>query len=83
VGGFDQVLFASEEIELSKRLKKLARASGKKMVILRRHPLATSARKMKLSSPRDMVSFLKKLILHPRRTLTNREACAYWYNGRR
>jgi glycosyltransferase involved in cell wall biosynthesis len=83
VGGFNLDLFASEEIDLSKRLKKLARASGKKMVILRRHPLLTSARKIHLYSRVQMAGFFKNAILHPRRTITNRDACSPWYDGRR
>ena len=82
-GGFNLDLFAAEEIDLSKRLKKLARASGKKMVILRRHPLLTSARKIHLYSRVQMAVFFKNAILHPRRTITNRDACAPWYDGRR
>jgi glycosyltransferase involved in cell wall biosynthesis len=83
IGGFSPELFASEEIDLSKRLKKLARASGKKMVILRAHPLLTSARKMRLYSHGDWARLLKNTLLRPRKTLTNREACSVWYDGRR
>jgi glycosyltransferase involved in cell wall biosynthesis len=83
IGGFNQALYASEELDLSKRLKKLARASGKKMVILRGHPLVTSARKMRLYSRGDLARLLKNAILRPRHTVTNREACGYWYDGRR
>jgi glycosyltransferase involved in cell wall biosynthesis len=83
VGGFNRELFASEEIDLSNRFKRLARASGKKMVILRRHPLLTSSRKVRLYSLGHIAGFLRKLILRPRQTLTNRDACSYWYDGRR
>jgi len=83
IGGFNLELFASEELDLSKRLKKLARASGKKMVILHRHPLLTSARKVRLYSRGEMARFFKNAILRPRRTVTNREACGPWYDGRR
>jgi len=83
VGGFNLELFASEELELSKRLKKLARATGKKMVILHRHPLLTSARKVRLYSRSDMARFFKNAILRPRQTVTNRAACGPWYDGRR
>ena len=34
IGGFSNELFAAEELELSKRLKKLARETGKRIVIL-------------------------------------------------
>jgi len=83
VGGFNLELFASEEIDLSKRLKKLAREGGKKIVILHRHPLLTSARKMRLYSRGEWLRFMKKAIFQPQTTITNREACGPWYDGRR
>src|SRR2546421_2118789 len=39
IGGFNLELFASEEIDLSKRLVKLARAKKREMGILHEHPL--------------------------------------------
>jgi glycosyltransferase involved in cell wall biosynthesis len=83
IGGFSTELFASEELDLSKRLKKLARARGKKMVILHRHPLLTSARKMRLYSRAELAGFLRKAVLHPRQTVASRDACSPWYDGRR
>jgi glycosyltransferase involved in cell wall biosynthesis len=83
IGGFSETLYASEEIDLSKRLKKLARQRGMRMEILHRHPLATSARKMDLYSPREHAGFLLKTILRGGRTLRSREACPIWYDGRR
>jgi hypothetical protein len=83
IGGFNAELFASEEIDLSKRLKKLARSKGKKVVILHRHPLLTSARKLSLYTGREYLRFIGKLILRPRQTLQNRDDCKPWYDGRR
>jgi glycosyltransferase involved in cell wall biosynthesis len=83
LGGFSLALFASEELELSKRLKKRARAGGKHIVILHRHPLLTSARKMRLYSGGELLRFSIKAIFRPQTTVTNREACAPWYDGRR
>lgn len=83
VGGFNEELFASEEIDLSKRLKKLARESGKKIVILHRNPLLTLARKLRLYSRRDLARFFRRAIFSPRATITSREACSPWYDGRR
>ena len=82
-GGFSSELFASEEIDLSKRLKKMAKAAGKKFVILHSNPLLTSARKMRLYSKGDLIRFLRKAIFSPRATITSRDACAPWYDGRR
>lgn len=83
LGGFDQTLFAAEEIDLSKRFKRLARQSGKRLVILHRHPLLTSARKMHLYTPREHFGFLLKTILARGKTLNSRESCPTWYDGRR
>ena len=83
IGGFSGELFASEEIDLSKRLKKLARGEGKKVVILHRHPLVTSARKLSLYTHREYARFLVKVIFRPRKTVKSREECKPWYDGRR
>jgi glycosyltransferase involved in cell wall biosynthesis len=83
VGGFSLELFAGEEIDLSKRVKKLARESRRKIVILHRHPLLTSARKMRLYSCVELLRFFRNAIFRPRATVTSREACAPWYDGRR
>jgi glycosyltransferase involved in cell wall biosynthesis len=83
VGGFSQELFASEEIDFSKKLNKLAAERGRKVVILHRHPLLTSARKVHLYSRGEWMSFIRKALLKPRATVTSREACAPWYDGRR
>ncbi len=83
VGGFSLELYASEEIDLSKKLQRLARAQRKKTVILHHHPLQTSARKFHLYSGLDHFRFLKQVLFRPGRTLRNRDACAPWYDGRR
>ena len=83
IGGFSNELFAAEELELSRRLKKLARETGKRIVILHRHPLVTSARKMKLYTAREHLRFISRAIFNQRRTLTSREEAHLWYDGRR
>jgi glycosyltransferase involved in cell wall biosynthesis len=83
IGGFNKELFAGEELDLSNRLWRLARKKGKGAVILRRHPLVTSARKMHLYKPGDHLWFLAKIILTGGRAMRNREACYVWYDGKR
>jgi len=83
IGGFSHEFFAAEELELSRRLKKLARATGKRIVILHRHPLVTSARKMKLYSKREHFRFLLRAVFNHRRALSSREEAHLWYDGRR
>ncbi len=83
IQGFDNNFFAGEEIDLSKRLKQLARKTGKKAVILNQHPLLTSARKVDLYSAREHSRFIARAIYGGTRTAKNREACYLWYDGRR
>ena len=83
LGGFSHELFAAEELEFSKRLKKLARANRKRIVILHRHPLLTSARKLRLYTAREHVRFFLRAIFNQRRTLTSSEEAHLWYDGRR
>ena len=83
VGGFSHEFYAAEELDLSIRLKKLARATGRKVVILHRHPILTSARKMRLYSGRELGIFFLRSIFQHRRTVRDREAAFMWYDGRR
>ncbi len=83
VGGFSEALYASEEIDLSSRLKRLARRRGKKFVILDGHPLRTSDRKLRLYSGWDFAGFIAKTIVSGGRTLRSRTDCHAWYDGRR
>ena len=82
IGGFSEKLYAGEELDLSQRLKKLARETGRAVVILHRHPLVTSARKLRLYSFREYLRLVLRAGLD-RRTLASREACYLWYDGRR
>ena len=83
IGGFSQELFAAEELDLSQRLKKIARARRRRLVILHRHPILTSARKMRLYTPREMFGFFLRSVFNHRRALRSREAAYLWYDGRR
>jgi glycosyltransferase involved in cell wall biosynthesis len=83
LGGFSDKLFAGEELELSWRLKKLAKETGKRIVILHRHPLVTSARKMQLYTMRQHLVFLFCLMIDPYHAITSREKAHLWYDGRR
>ena len=83
VGGFSLELYASEEIDLFRMLKRRARSTGRTIEILRRHPLLTSSRKARLYSPREGVRFVLRTMLQRGRTLRSPEECFQWYDGRR
>jgi glycosyltransferase involved in cell wall biosynthesis len=83
LGGFSQELFVAEELEFSERLKVLARKEAKRVVILHRHPLLTSARKIHLYSPMDYFRLLARAAFSRGRAFKDRSACIPWYDGRR
>ena len=83
IGGFDQALYAGEEIDFSRRLKRLGRRRRLGFVILHRHPLRTSDRKARLYTKREHLAFMLKTVLLAGRTLRDRDACHVWYDGRR
>jgi glycosyltransferase involved in cell wall biosynthesis len=84
VGGFSEALYASEEIDLSHRLNRLAQERGlRRMRILTRHPLVTSGRKARLYTMGEHARFLLQTAVRLGQPLRQREACPIWYDGRR
>ena len=82
-GGFSEELYASEEIDLFRRLKRLARRDKRAIVILHRHPLLTSDRKLRLYGWGELFRFMVKTVVSRGRTLRSRKDCFAWYDGRR
>ena len=83
IGGFADSLYAAEEIDLFRRLKRLARRRGRTIVILTGHPLLTSARKAHLYTHREMLRFWMRTVLSGGRTLRSSHRSFPWYDGRR
>ena len=81
--GFSHEFYATEEIDFSKKLKRLARQQGKEVVILHRHPLLTSARKIHLYSTREYVQLTFRTLWRRGKNLKDRAGCHFWYDGRR
>ena len=83
LGGFSEQIFVSEEIELSRRVKRFARAHGERFVVLTGHPLVTSGRKFELYSQWEIFTQFCRLIFSPRSAPKNKAALDVWYDGRR
>src|SRR5882762_7432623 len=83
LGGFSEELYAGEEIDLFRRLKRLARRQGRTVVILHRHPLHTSDRKLRLYTWREHLAFLLRTCVSAGRTLRRRAHSFVSYDGRR
>lgn len=78
IGGFDNKIYAGEELHLSRRLRKLAKQRDMEFVIQTSAPIITSARKLEWYSPAQMIGqFL--LLLLPFATYSRR-FCGVWYN---
>jgi glycosyltransferase involved in cell wall biosynthesis len=82
-GGFSTQLYASEEIDLSKRLGLIAKAQRKRFVFLTTHPLVTSARKFRFHSNWWHFRFIVRTFFCGTRNLRRRESCGLWYDGQR
>jgi len=83
LGGFSDRLYASEELDFSRRLKRLGRRDGQRLVIIAHERLLTSARKMTLYSKAEHLRFFLRTLLSPRKMLGQKESCHLWYDGRR
>ncbi len=83
LGGFSEKLFAAEEVEFSRRVKRLAKRRGSKFLVLTQNPLKTSNRKLHLYSGWEMFRQIARLVATPRKTLRDKGALDVWYGGRR
>lgn len=83
IGGFDQELYALDEIRLSKQLKQWGRRHGLQFTILTRYPLETSSRKISLYSGREIAGQIFRIFLLPKKTLQDKKHLSVWYDGRR
>ena len=77
VGGFDEQYFAGEEVYLTLALKKL----GPFQILP--EPIVTSARKVRMHSPRFVLAQSVSLLLGGPGALRRREKLALWYDGKR
>lgn len=80
--GFSTDLYASEEIDFSKQLKKLIRPLGLKMVILHT-AIQTSNRKLHLYGTKDYLRLCGRFLLHGSKLLKDKNALHIWYDGKR
>jgi glycosyltransferase involved in cell wall biosynthesis len=83
LGGFNETLFASEEIDFSRRLKRWARRNRRKIRIIGWPRLRTSGRKIQLCSPGEYARLLWDTAQTWGGNLRQRDACRIWYDGRR
>lgn len=78
IGGFDQKLYASEEVRLSRLLKKWARSRQMRFEILTLAPARTSARKLQWYSGLQILGWVAFMIIAPI-AVRSRKLCGFWY----
>ena len=82
-GGFGSYLYPGENVELGKRLGRMAKQRKQRFVFLTDHPLVTSGRKLKFHSGWWHIRFFLRTAFTGGRTLRRRESCELWYSGKR
>lgn len=76
-GGFDETLFASEEITMSRALKRQGR-----FVVLR-ESVTSSGRKLRMYSGGEVLRLFGGILLAGPKALKRRDGLEVWYGGRR
>jgi GT2 family glycosyltransferase len=76
-GGFDEELFAGEEVYFSMALKKLGQFK------LLREPVVTSGRKLRMHSARHILTRSFVIALGGKRAVQSRDKLDIWYDGKR
>jgi len=76
-GGFDETLFAGEELAISRALRR----EGRFVILPRR--VVTSGRKLRSHSAAEVTSFMLRLARGGVATLKTREGLEVWYGARR
>ncbi|MCA9435684.1 MAG: glycosyltransferase [Candidatus Omnitrophica bacterium] len=76
IGGFNESLFAGEELDLAYRLKK----HGPLRIL--KDPIKTSPRKLQQFSKREILSLYRRVLFSPRKMLGDRDQLDLWYTRR-
>lgn len=77
VGGFEEGVYAAEEIYFSRKLKKWGRERRMRFLVLSATPVVTSARKIEWYGKRQLLRHMLSMIRPG--AIRRRESCALWY----
>lgn len=83
VGGFNEEFYAAEELHFSSQLRGWCKQKGLKFKILTRQPHASSSRKFRMYSKREMLRLFRSVCFSYGRTIRNQAALDFFYDGRR
>lgn len=80
IGGWDESVFASEELLFAKAIK---RRYGRRAFTVLREQVITSGRKLRTYTPRELFGPLLGVALRGKRGLATRDRLGVWYDPRR
>ncbi len=78
VGGYDESLYASEEVRFSRLVKNWGKARGLRFDILDHAPAQTSARKLQWYSGPQILGWVSLMVIMPL-AVRSRKLCGFWY----
>lgn len=79
VGGFDESMYAAEELRFSWDVKTWAKTQGKRFTVIRRPRIVTSGRRFTLNTFSEVARAFVGAAFAPH----SRQRCWWWYDGRR
>jgi glycosyltransferase involved in cell wall biosynthesis len=77
-GGFSEQVYASEELWLSRCLRRVGKPAGRKFSVIRAHAARTSGRKLRWYSHGSQLGLLLALLLFPF-LVRYKRFCGFWY----
>lgn len=83
VGGFDEDYYAAEELHFSKQLRQWCQQRQLRFKILTRQPHASSSRKFRMYSNREIFRLVRKILFSYGRTVRSQASLDFFYDGRR
>lgn len=78
VGGYDESLYASEEVRFSRQLKQWGKGKGLRFAILDHAPAMTSARKLQWYSGAQILGWVALMLVLPL-AVRSRKLSGFWY----
>ena len=79
-GGFDETIYAAEDLQLAYALKKLGRSRGQKFKLLHKGWIITSTRKIDQTPLWEMLAKLIGFAFGLQKKIRSKEYCEHWYS---
>ena len=79
IGGFDETIYAAEDLQLAFALKKLGRTRGQKFELLHRGWIITSTRKIDQTPLGEMLAKLIGFGFGLQKKIRSKQYCEHWY----